>query len=153
MTRQDIVDLMPQLSTLRRQKLLTIVDWDKVDETTAPPGDALFLWVLYYLQTRYADWSNEQIDLMATTYASDMRGLGAAVEAAVAAGTEQPAVHLVVAERRYATMTGRTDFLDLESGILLDALPGLPVHTSTYNLVQLYLRYKFRLERRQANKD
>ena len=50
----------------------------------------------------------------------------------------------------YCTWTGHTGFLVLESGENITALPNPPMETISYNLMELYRRGKYQIEKRSG---
>jgi len=115
------------------------------------PGEALFLWVAQFLGTTSA-LTSDQIDLILGTFGKAVKQYGEAFATAVDDDQSKlPVSHLMVADGRFASISGSDIFLDLNSGDALRGLKRAPAVVINYNLGEIYIRQSTLLNRQEQS--
>lgn len=111
------------------------------------PGEALFLWIAQFLGTTSA-LTSDQTDLILGTFDKTIKNYGESF--AVSLVTNQlklQVAHLMIADSRFASISGSDVFLDLNSGDVLQGLKRAPAVVINYNLGEIYIRQSTLLNR------
>lgn len=137
-----------KLGDIKLKNLLFALGWP---EDRVAADRALPLWLVDHLLT-FAPLDDDHVTLILRTFAGVLTDYAGKLAQAIEHGAESlPVGHLMLADRRYAAVSGHLGFLDLRSGDKLEALPRAPVEIIHYNLCEIDAGYRRRMT--QAGKE
>jgi hypothetical protein len=104
------------------------------------PGDAMYLWVAQFIGMTTA-LSGDQIDLILNTFSEAIRQYGTKFADEFDRNCDKLTIaHLMIADGRFASISGSTIFLDVASGDVLPVISRAPALVLNYNMGEVYMR-------------
>jgi len=147
-----IVQSLRQIAPPRLRNLADRLGWQSGQPGgDVEPGEALFLWIAQFLGTTSA-LTSDQIDLILGTFGKSIKCYGETFAAALDADQAKlPVGHLMIADGRFASISGSAVFLDLNSGDVLQGLKRAPAVVINYNMGEVYIRQATLLNRQDQS--
>jgi hypothetical protein len=104
------------------------------------PGEALYIWVAHLLLHRSRLDADSQ-DLVLESFMDQIVAFGNDLGERIETKNEKvPFGHISIADNRYATITGKEDFLDLQQASWAGKIRIMPIEVVSYNLGSLLAR-------------
>ena len=111
------------------------------------PGHLLYLWMAQLLG-RTTALTSDQIDLILEKFGDTIQQYGGLVARELCNSMAKLTVaSLVIPDNRYATVSGASLFVELNTGEDMLSLPRVPIFVMTYNMCEVYVQGLIALRR------
>lgn len=143
-----------QIPPPRLRNLWTRLGWvDGKPPNLVQPHDAMYLWMAQFIAQTTA-LSSDQIDLILNVFGQDIKQYGTKFADDLEGATGKLTIaHLMIADSRYASISGAEIFLDLTSGDVSRQLLRPAALVMGYNMGEIYIRTLGSLNRQTESKD
>lgn len=144
---------MPSLRQIAPPRLRNLADrlgWvEGQPNGLVKPGEALYFWMARFIGSSTV-LTSDQVDLILTTFGKAIRQYGEKFADEFDAKKPELTIgHLMIADNRFASVSGAELFLDLTSGDTVKSLSRAPVLVLNYNMGEVYMRSIASLNRQQ----
>jgi hypothetical protein len=136
-----VTPTLRQITPPRLRNLTIRLGWENGQPKKAvEPGDAMFLWLAQFLGST-APITVDQIDLILDAFGKTIRQYGASFADEYRGGEQKLKIgHLMIADGKFASISGSDVFLNLTSGDVVTGLTRAPAMVSHYNMGEIYTR-------------